>query len=159
MIERGNKPIADAFSKMSEGESTNFVRSLPPVLLVDRSTIPTSTDLTSCYIRCRSDPVLLIELEISTWRILPWDIVHSTADLLAIRARQLQHRDENLEEATLHLQCMRLEEKERHDLKHSILQEKLAIGSTVLLYDTRREKDMSLKLSFKWLGSYRTAMQ
>ncbi len=69
--------------------------------------------------------------------------MHSTADLLAIRARQLQHRDEDLEEATLHLQRMRLEGKERHDLKHGIRNEKLAVGSIVLLHNTRREKDMS----------------
>ena len=159
MIERGHKLIVDAFSKMSEGGSTNLVWSLPSVPLADQSTLLTSTSFTPRYIRCTSDPVLLIELKISTWQILPWDEVHSTADLLAIRAHQLQHRDKDLEEATLHFQRMRFEEKERHDLKHSILQEKLAIGSTVLLYDTRREKDMFWKSSFKWLKPYRTAMQ
>ena len=50
---------------------------------------------------------------------------------------------------------MRLEGKERHDLKHDIREKELAIGSIVLLHDTRREKDMSRKLSFKWLGPYR----
>ncbi len=50
---------------------------------------------------------------------------------------------------------MRLEGKERHDLKHGIRDEELAIGSIVLLHDTRHEKDMSRKLSFKWLGPYR----
>ena len=50
---------------------------------------------------------------------------------------------------------MRLEGKERHDLKHGICEEELAIGSIVLLHDTRREKGMSRKLAFKWLGPYR----
>ena len=49
---------------------------------------------------------------------------------------------------------MRLEGKERHDLKHDIREKELAIGSIVLLYDTRYKKDMSHKLSFKWLGPY-----
>ena len=49
---------------------------------------------------------------------------------------------------------MCLKRKEWHDLKHSICKEKLAIGSIVLLHDTRRKKDMSRKLSFKWLGLY-----
>lgn len=66
-----------------------------------------------------------------------------------MRACQLQRRDEDLEEATLHLERMRLEGKERHDLKYNIREEKLAIRSIVLLHDTRREKDMSRKLSFK----------
>lgn len=155
MIERGHKPIVDALSKMSDGGSTNWVQNLPAVLCTDRSTVRTSTGLTPYYISCGSEPVLPIKLDILTWRILPWSKVHSTAELLAMRARQLQRRDEDLEEATLHLQCMRLEGKERHDLKHGIREEELAVGSIVLLHDTRREKDMSRKLSFKWLGPYR----
>ncbi len=50
---------------------------------------------------------------------------------------------------------MRQEGKKRHDLKHGIRDEKLAIGSIVLLHDIKRKKDMSRKLSFKWLGPYR----
>lgn len=49
---------------------------------------------------------------------------------------------------------MRRKGKERHNLKHGIWQEKLAIGSIVLLYDTKRKKDMSQKLFFKWLEPY-----
>ena len=90
MIERGHKPIVDALSKMSDGGSTNWVQNLPAVLWADRSTVRTSTGLTPYYICCGSEPVLPIELEIPTWRILPWNEVHSTADLLAMRARQLQ---------------------------------------------------------------------
>ena len=65
-----------------------------------------------------------------------------------MRARQLQRRDEDLEKAVLYLQRMRLE-------KQGIRNEELAIGSIVLLHDTRREKDMSQKLALKWLGPYR----
>ena len=50
---------------------------------------------------------------------------------------------------------MRLEGKERDNEKHGIRDEELAIGSIVLLHDTRRKKDMSQKLAFKWLGPYR----
>lgn len=72
-----------------------------------------------------------------------------------MRARQLQRRDEDLEEATLHLRRMRLEGKEWHDLKYGIRDKELEIGTIVILHDTRREEDMSRKLSFKWLGPYR----
>lgn len=154
MIERGHNPIVDALSKMSDGGSINWVRNLPAVLWADRSTVRISTGLTPYYISCGNEPVLPIELEIPTWRILPWDNVHTTSDLLAMRARQLQRRDEDLEEAVLHLQRMRLEGKERHDEKHTT-REELAIGNIALLHDTKREKDMSQKLAFKWLGPYR----
>lgn len=148
MIERGHKPIVDTLSKLSDGGSANWVRYLPTVLWANRSTVRTSTGLTPYYISCGNELALPIELEIPTCRILPWDDVHTTSDLLAMRARQLQRRDEDLEEAVLHLQRMQLEGKKRHDEKHGI-REELAMGSIVLLHDTRREKDMSQKLAFK----------
>ena len=41
---------------------------------------------------------------------------------------------------------MRIEGKECHDKKHGIRHEELASGNIVLLYNTSREKDMSLSL-------------
>ena len=146
MIERGHKPIIEALAKMSERGSTNWVRNLLTVLWADRSTVRTSTGSTPYYLNCGSELVLPIELEIPTWRILPWNEVHSTCELLAMRARQLQRRDEDLEEAVLHLQRMRLEEKERHDEKNRIQDTELIAGDVVLLHNTRREKDISIKL-------------
>lgn len=50
---------------------------------------------------------------------------------------------------------MRFEEKECHDKKYSICIEELVVRQVVLLYNTRRKKDMSQKLSFKLLRPYR----
>ena len=154
MIEKGHKSIVDTLSKMSDGGSTNWVQNLPAVLWADRSTVRTLTGLTPYYISCDNEPVLPIELEILTWRILPWDNVHTTSDFLAMRTRQLQRRNEDLEEVVLYLQRMRLEGKERHNEKHGI-QEELNMGSIVLLHNTQRKKDMLQKLAFKWLSPYR----
>ncbi len=43
-----------------------------------------------------------------------------------MQMRQLQRRDEDLEEAVSHLQHIRLEGKERHDKKHGIRDTELA---------------------------------
>ncbi len=66
MIEHRHKPIVDALSKILDRGSANWVRNLPIVLWADRSTVRTSTGLTSYYICCGSEPVLPIELEIPT---------------------------------------------------------------------------------------------
>ncbi len=50
---------------------------------------------------------------------------------------------------------MRLEGKERHDKKYGIRATELVAQDVVLLHDTTREKGMSRKLAFKWLGLYR----
>lgn len=120
MIKRGHKPTIDALSKMSEGDFTNWVQILPAVLWADRSNVRTSAGLTPYYFSCGNESVLPIELEILTWQTLPWDEVQSTSNLLALRVRQLQRRDKDLEEATLHLRHMRLKGKERYDLKYGI---------------------------------------
>lgn len=89
MIERGHKPIIDALSKMSDESFTNWEQNLLAVLLADWSTVCTSTGLTTYYISYGNEPVFPIKLEIPIWRILHWDNVHITSDLLAMRMRQL----------------------------------------------------------------------
>lgn len=61
MIERGHKPIIDALAKM-----TNI-----------------STGKTAFYLSCGCEAVLHVEIEFLTWKILPWDEIHTIPDLLA----------------------------------------------------------------------------
>lgn len=44
---------------------------------------------------------------------------------------------------------MHFKQKKWQNLKYSIYNNKLTIGTSILLYDTRYKKDMSYKLSFK----------
>lgn len=69
--------------------------------------------------------------------------------------RQLEYRDKDLEEVVHYLQRMRQKEKEQQDEKYGIRQEELAMGSIVLLNNTRCKKNMLQKLAFNWLGSYK----
>ena len=48
--------------------------------------------------------VLSIELNVSTWEILPWNTVHTRADLLTLKAQQLEHKSSDIEKTALHLQ-------------------------------------------------------
>lgn len=52
------------------------------------------------------------------------------------------------------LQCMWLERKKWYDEKHDIYVKELVIENIILLYDTKYEKDIFYKLSFKWLEPY-----
>lgn len=96
-----------------------------------------------------SEPILPIELEVVTCWILHWDKVYLTANLLAMYICQLQCRDNDFQEVTLHLQCMQLKRKDRYDEKYDIWHKELASSDIVLLYNIRREKDMSRKLIFQ----------
>ena len=111
MIERGHQQIKDALAKMTGP----WVDNLPAVLLADRSTVRKSTGYTPFYLNHGAEAILPIELDIPTWKTLPWLEVRTTDELLALRARQIQRRDEDLEEAALYLQRMREKGKEVFD--------------------------------------------
>jgi hypothetical protein len=66
-------------------------------------------------------PILPIELDITTWSVMNWDEVSSTEDLIAMRARALERRIEDLEEAAAHLNRIRRLGKEAFDRRHNLL--------------------------------------
>ena len=155
MVERGHAPIVAGLSKMTSGGGSDWVRHLPAILWADRTTHHASTGMTPYEIEHLDRAVLPIELEVPTWSVLPWEEVQSTADLLAVRARQLERRDEDLEEARLHLQRVRESNKDYFDENHRLRADDFNIGDLVLLHNTKLDKDMSHKLAFKWLGPFR----
>ncbi len=66
----------------------------------------------------RREAVLPTELKFGAWRILGWEKVRHRAELLALCARQLKFRDEDIEEAVLQKQRKRMEGKEAFDKIH-----------------------------------------
>jgi hypothetical protein len=118
MVERGHKPIVDALAKMTDGGLGNWVKNLPTVLFLDRTSIHQPTGKTPFWVVYGREAVLPIELKFRTWRILEWDKVRNRAELLALRSRQLMGRDEDLEEVRLRKQRKRMEGKESFDRDH-----------------------------------------
>ena len=155
MVERGHRPIVDALSKMTGGTQKNWTKHLPGVLWADRTTVRASTGMSPFRIMYGYEAVLPVELTEPTWAVLKWSSVRDRADLLALRARQFERRDADLEEAGLHLRRMRENGKEAFDDSHVVRREELKIGDLVLVHDTAKEKNYSVKLQYKWFGPYR----
>ena len=76
---------------------------------------------------------------------------------MALRTRQLQGQDEDLDEVRLRKQRKRIKGKESFNQSHQIRQTKIKEKDLVLQHDSVAEIDMSQsrKLSYKWLGLYR----
>ncbi len=157
MIERDHKSLFDALFKMSDEKLKSWVNNLHVVLWADRFTVKFITDLISFYLQCDNESVLLIELEISIWRILSWQEIHTIEDLLTMRARQLQRRNENMNEARNLLKRMRKQKKEYFDSKHFATDKDINKNDLVLLHDTQHENDRSInrKLKYRWRKSFR----
>jgi len=158
-IEVGHRPLTDALSKMTEGETLvgekGWVSHVPAAVWADRTTIKASTGMTPFRMVYGYEAVLPIELDVPTWQTLPWNTVRTRAELIAMRAQQIERRDEDIEEARAHLQRMREKGKERHDWTKQLISDPAKEGDLVLLHDSALKTNLSRKLRFWWTGPYR----
>ena len=154
-VEAGHIPIVKGLAKLKG----SWVDNLHTVLLADRISVHEPTGYPPMQLMTGQNPILPIEMEIPTWQVLPWGRIKSREELLAMRAAQLDIRDENIIEARERTQRLRLRRKEYWDEHNEILHEDMRVGDLVLLWDSLREVDMSRdkKLDQKWLGPYRIA--
>jgi hypothetical protein len=74
-----------------------------------------------------------------------------------MRTRQLQRRNENINEAKNLLKRMRKQNKKYFDSKHFVTDKDINKNDLVLLHDTQHENDRSInrKLKYKWRESFR----
>jgi hypothetical protein len=154
-VECGHKPFILALRKLTQGSGKLWPRHFSSLLWSERVTVRNPTGMTPAELLYGYEPVLPVELEVPTWRTLPWEAVHTTADLLAMRARQIERRDADMAEAALRLRRLRERNKDLFDERHNLRQSDLDLGKLVLLHDTKLEPDYSAKLSFRWKGPYR----
>ena len=154
LVESGHKPVVDALSKFADG-GEDWEPHFHSVLMADCVSVRSSTGETPFRLEYGYDAVLPIELLVPTWQTLPWYSVSSRSDLLHMRARQLERRDEDLEEAAYHLQRIRMGNKELFDETRVLVREPPEIGDLVLLHDTKLKTSHSAKLRYRWLGPYR----
>jgi hypothetical protein len=157
-IERGHRTILAALSKSTDGGTLRWLDHLPAVLLAERITTHRPTGVDPFSLVYGRECILPVESQFPTWRILDWTSVENRGDLLALRARQLEMRGEDLKEALARKKRIREEGKDAFDATHNVRHDPLKEGDVVLRYDkVVNDTDMSLrtKLNFRWLGPYR----
>ncbi len=143
--------------KMFDEELKNWINNFHVVFWANRFIVKFIIDLISFYLQCDNESMLLIKLKISIWRIFSWQKIHTIEDLLTMRARQLQRRDENMNEAKDLLKRMRKQDKKYFDSKHFTTNKDINKNDFVLLHDIQHENDRSInrKLKYKWRKSFR----
>ena len=99
------------------------------------------------------NPVLSIELSILTWSTLLWNSIKSRADLLALQARQLKHRKEDVKETTLYLRYKKKKNKELFNEKHQT-NSSFNTDDLILLHNTKLNNCYNRKLAPQWFEFY-----
>jgi hypothetical protein len=157
MIKRDHKSLFDALFKMFDDELENWINNLHVVIWTNRLFVKFIIDLISFYLQCDNESMLFIKLKISIWRILSWQKMHIIEDLLIMRARQLQKRNENMNEAKNLLKRMRKQDKKYFDSKHFATNKDINKNDFVFLHDIQHENHRSInrKLKYRWRESFR----
>jgi hypothetical protein len=157
MIKRNHKFLFDALFKRFDEELKKWMNNLHVVFWTDRFTVKFIIDLISFYLQCDNESMLSIELKISIWKVLFWQEIHIIEDLLTMRTRQLQKKNENMNETKNLLKRMRKQDKKYFDSKHFTINKDINKNDLVFLHDTQHENDRSInrKLKYKWRKSFR----
>jgi hypothetical protein len=135
------------------------VDNLSAILFANRTTVHGPTGHTPFYMVYGREPILPVESKVPTWRTLFTKEIKNRAQLIELRARQFQLREEDASEAIYRKTRRRQEGKEAFDARHNIRTRPLEVGDVVLQHDSIREINMSSsrKLDFRWLGPYEIA--
>ena len=72
-----------------------------------RTTTKRNTGMTPAKLMCGEEYVLPIELKMASWQTLPWSSVRTTWELIEMRARQIDTRRAELQEAAARQYRMR----------------------------------------------------
>ncbi|GBG74883.1 hypothetical protein CBR_g19396 [Chara braunii] len=154
-VERGHSTITNLLAKWTEGKPGQWPKFLRATFFVENITVKRTTKYAPATLWYGRHATFPIESFMKTWRREDLEVNLSFEELLDIRARQFRAAEERLREAAGQVERSRMEDKMRWDQTARVRKEPLAVGDSVLLYDSSLEKQWSRKLDKGWLGPYR----
>lgn len=156
MIEKKHRLITNSLAKITK-KSKKWIDNLHTMFWVDRIIVKFIIDVIFFYLNCDNDFIFSIELDIFIWRMLSWNIVRIIENLLIMRARQLQQKDENMKKTRNLLKRMREQKKKNFDVLHHTENKKIDVDDLILLHDTQHENDKNFnrKLNNRWRNLFR----
>ena len=148
---------------MTSGSIGSWTEHLTEVMWADRIIFRRSRGKTSYRVAFSQNCLLPIDVEEETWAVMDWRSIETsenpTAELLAVRARQLERRAEDLEEAAQIQRKSREANKAYFDSHQRRRPEKphtaIELGDQMLLHNTRLNQSHSHKLHDRWIGPFR----
>jgi hypothetical protein len=144
IIERQHHTICESLVKTCEGDITKWPASAPHVFWADRVTTRKSTGHSPFFIAHGVEPILPFDITMATFLVPNLTKPLATADLLAIRARQLQQRGDDLAAIQDHIYKARLSSVRQFEkqFEKTIREASFHPGTLVLVRNSTIESDL-----------------
>ncbi len=155
-IERGHPTFMGALVKASEFTATSWVDLMPLALWADRTTAHRTTGRVPYELIFGERVSLPVEQDVASWSVMPWTSPMSREDLLAVRIRQLQRREEDIKAAAEKVRQVREKEKDWQDSRRPARPRNIEVGDWVIVRNEkiRNEFRAARKFEKKWFGPY-----
>jgi hypothetical protein len=158
VVERGNFTLREAIIKSCKVR-TDWPKKVAIAVFADRISISGVTGFSAYYLLHGIHPVLSFDLAESTFFSQSFRSGMSTAELLALRIRQLSRHEEDIAAAAENLRNARFRSKEQFERRY---RKRLATdiyqpGQLVLVRNLRIEMEHGRKTKPRYLGPYEVA--
>lgn len=156
-VEGGHWRLLSAISKLAE-DDPHWLQYLDRAVLADRVAVRHHTGQSPFFLIHGWEPLLPIEVEIPTWRLINWDEVHTQEELLYARMRILERKIGDVAAASAKVADFRMDLKQKRDIAAmNRMRGPLEEKDLVLVYDMVRIGDLTrkAKVSNRWRGPYR----
>jgi hypothetical protein len=154
IVESKHYDVREAIMKTCDGEESKWRQTLPFVLWADRVTIRRSTGYSPYYLAHGIHPLLPFDITEATFLSPPQDFGMTTEELVALRARQLAKRPQDIERMRETVTESRRKNLERFEREHGdkIVDFDFKPGALVLVRNTRIEESLNRKTKPRYLG-------
>jgi Integrase zinc binding domain len=154
IVERQHRTIHESLVKACQSDVSRWPTVVPHVFWADRATVRKSTSHSPFYMAHGVEPLLPFDITLATF-LVP-DLVKplSTADLLAICARQLEKREDDLasiRDNVLKARHASIRQFERQ-FQNTIRDHPFRPGDLVLVRNSAIETDLGRKVNPRYLG-------
>jgi len=161
VVERGHIDIRESLVKACGNRIQDWPRLLHHALFADKCITRRSTGRSPFYLLHGVEPVLPFDLTEATFLVEGFRKGMTSEDLLALRIRQLEKRDSDLEHAAAVLHQSRLRSKQEFERRYArrIRKSVFQPGDLVLVRNTRVEKELNRKTKPRYLGPFEVVRQ
>ncbi|KAI0323303.1 hypothetical protein GY45DRAFT_1349828 [Cubamyces sp. BRFM 1775] len=155
-VEQGHFTIREGILKSCEGKVRDWPEKVRVAFFADKVTTRRSTGFSPFYLLYGTHPILPFDLAEATFMISNYRAGISTAELLALRIRQLEKHPEDIRKATDAIRRSRLASKAQFEKRfsHRLRQTPLSPGSLVLVRNSARDAGLSGKYTPRYTGPY-----